>query len=90
MTSEARDEVDTRLLAEIKNIIEGIVDNQPDVDIGWDTDIRAIDMDSLEIMDFWFRIEQKFSVKVAEGDMDPLSPVSSLVSFLKHKGTVDA
>jgi acyl carrier protein len=86
MSDRELDEVEAKLLARVDSVIQELLEGQPHIEIVMDTDLRTIDLDSLERMNFWFSVEEEFGVKVAEEDIDPLSLVSSLIAFLKAHG----
>ena len=88
MGDTERGDVDSRLLEKVRRITQEILQGQAALDIVWETDLSTIDMDSLEWMAFWVAVEQEFGVKIPEKDIDSLSPVSSLVPFLKMQGKV--
>jgi len=52
-------------------------------EIKGDTLLSKVGIDSLEMMDVLLRIEEKFSIKIPDEDIDALNTIDSIVSYLQ-------
>ena len=48
-----------------------------------DTLLSKVGIDSLEMMDVLLRIEEKYSIKIPDEDIDALNTIDSIVSYLQ-------
>lgn len=53
--------------------------------IKWDTKLSAAGIDSLEMMNVFLKIEEKFGIKIPDEEIDTLDTIDGIVSYLQQR-----
>lgn len=68
---------------EILEIIDGAGVSVNVADIKCDLSFKKVGIDSLEMMNVFLAIEQKFDIKIDDDDVNALDSVDSIISYLE-------
>ena len=77
------------ILEQLKQIYQLLTGNEPttfELDNGFIIDIG---MDSIDVVEYFMLVEDKFNVTMLDEEMDEIITVQDLIDFLKNKGIKD-